>query len=257
MHTAGLLHACKRWQPHPAYYRHFTFCLRLKGSGADFLVWYHRQPILLPSHTRPACVGCLTLLLWFLLLINHWRRRIDKYRPTAQRDWWKKEMKVKKKKSGCIFTLEQSWQEMNAFWLLTLTGMVICGRWWIQVSETAPMLCVVNSVADWLTVVRWGAKCCSDEQHPHHFLSLSLSHSLSFSPPTVVIFPSTYESDSVVVVSIQYPCPCETNVGKTLSTLSCRIPVIKMWRVTFYFVLVLYFLLSWNILDMPLLMTML
>lgn len=98
MHTAGLLHACKRWQPHPAYYRHFTFCLRLKGSGADFLVWYHRQPILLPSHTRPACVGCLTLLLWFLLLINHWRRRIDKYRPTAQRDWWKKEMKVKKKK---------------------------------------------------------------------------------------------------------------------------------------------------------------
>lgn len=97
MHTAGLLHACKRWQPHPAYYRHFTFCLRLKGSGADFLVWYHRQPIFLPSHTRPACVGCLTLLFWFLLLINHWRQWKDKYKPSAQRDWWKKEMKVWKK----------------------------------------------------------------------------------------------------------------------------------------------------------------
>lgn len=57
------------------------------------------------------------------------------------------------------------------------------------------------------------------------------SLSLSFSPPTVVIFPSTYESDSVVVVSIQYPCLCETR--KTFSTLSCHIPVIKMWRVPF------------------------
>lgn len=67
------------------------------------------------------------------------------------------------------------------------------------------------------------AEGCREVEHPHHFLSFSLSHPpLSLHPP-VVFFPSKYESDCFIYL-FTYLCSCWSGRGeKTLffNIISC------------------------------------
>lgn len=163
----------------PAGYGTFYFIfLWRKGSGADFLLWYHRQHIFpLKRHTNGTHAKTMT----------HSQLRWHRLR-------WK---------SWPLAPLNTKWRGgKKKRFSLTLIGMVLWRNWPMRVWEKAvtEKYCVISALR--LTVVKWGAKCCSDCRASSPLpLSLSLSHSLClFVPPPTCCIISQHIHDSLWVV---------------------------------------------------------
>lgn len=168
-HTAAVLHACKWWQLLASWLWHILFYFSLTKRKWSWFPLVIPSPARLPSkeaHEWPTQAKTMT----------HSQLRWHRLR-------WK---------SWPLAPLNTKWRGgKKKRFSLTLIGMVLWRNWPMRVWEKAvtDKYCVISALR--LTVVKWGAKCCSDCRASSPlplFLSLSLSLALSVCPPAYLLY---------------------------------------------------------------------